>query len=178
MAKRREATEAIKADTLHKVDTAIKDMLNAASARKLRPLDDEQLRIVQALKLRDKVSADELIQAGAAMEGNISGLAILQEIAQKSGVTHNFIADAHGIAGETLNQAIREMKQRCYGIINSDGANRAQRLAAEYHARHYGPGTVDTDNLAPMQPFRDEDDFLSRMLMSGVNANDFADAVN
>ena len=77
-----------------------------------------------------------------------------------------------------MNQAIREVKQRCYSIINSDGANRAQRLAAEYRARHYGSGTVDTDNLAPMEPFRNEDDFLSRMLMSGVSANDFAEAVN
>ena len=159
-------------------DSIISDMVNKASSRKMIPLTDSQLRIVQALKLRDKVSADELMQAGNAMEGNISGLAILQEIAQKSGVTHYFIADANGIAGETLNQAIREMKQRCYTTISSDGSNRAQRLAAEYHARHYDSGTVDADNLAPMEPFKNEADFLSRMLMSGVNANDFADAVN
>ena len=112
------------------------------------------------------------------MEGSLSGLAILQEMAQKTGMMHNFIADAKGIAGETLNRAIYEMKQRCYGIVNSDGTNRAATLAARYHARHYGSGAVDTDNLSTMKQFANEADFLAAVLPAGVNASYFAEAVN
>ena len=88
------------------------------------------------------------------------------------------IADAEGIAGETLNRAIYEMKQRCYGIVNSDGTNRAAALAARYHARHYGSGTVDTDNLPSMKQFANEADFLAAVLPADVNASYFAEAVN
>lgn len=175
--KRRAATEEIKADTMREVESAISAMMTKAATRKLAPLTADQLAICQAMKLRDKVGMEELLMAGNAMEGNLTGLAILQEVAQKNGVMHNFIADAKGIAGETLTQAIREVAQRCYGVINSDGTTRAARIAAEYQARRNG-SSVDTDKLPTMAPYADEADFLERMMKTGVSVADFTEAVN
>lgn len=175
--KRRAATEEIKADTMREVESAISAMMTKAATRKLAPLTADQLAICQAMKLRDKVGMEELLMAGNAMEGNLTGLAILQEVAQKNGVMHNFIADAKGIAGETLTQAIREVAQRCYGVINSDGTTRAARIAAEYQARRNG-SAVDTDKLPTMAPYADEADFLERMMKTGVSVADFTEAVN
>lgn len=176
--KRLAATESIKAETIAQVDEAITAMMAKANTRKLPPLTEDQLRIAQALKLRDKVGADELIQAGNAMEGNLTGLAIIQEVAQKNGVMHNFIADAKGIAGETLTKCIRQVRDSCYRVINSDGTTRAARLAAEYQARRFGNGQVDTDTLPAMNPYTDEADFLSSVVSTGVSVADFTEAVN
>ena len=176
--KRLAATESIKAETIAQVDEAIAAMMARANTRKLPPLTEDQLRIAQAMKLRDKVGMDELIQAGNAMEGNLTGLAILQEVAQKNGVMHNFIADAKGIAGETLTKCIREVRDGCYRVINSDGTTRAARLAAEYHARRYGNGQVNTDTLPSMKAYTDEVDFLSSVVSTGVKVADFTEAVN
>ena len=176
--KRLEATESIKAETIAQVNESITAMMARANTRKLAPLTADQLAICQAMKLRDKVGTDELIQAGNAMEGNLTGLAILQEVAQKSGVMHNFIADAKGIAGETLTKCIREVRDGCYRVINSDGTTRAARLAAEYHARRYGNGQVNTDTLPSMKAYTDEADFLSSVVSTGVKVADFTEAVN
>lgn len=176
--KRQSATESIKAETIAQVDASIAAMMTKANTRKLTPLTPDQLAICQAMKLRDKVGTDELIQAGNAMEGNLTGLAILQEVAQKNGVMHNFIADAKGIAGETLTRCIRQVRDGCYRVINSDGATKAALTAAKYYARHYGNGQVDTETLPTMNPYTDEADFLSRMVSTGVNVADFTEAVN
>lgn len=176
--KRLAATESIKAETIAQVDEAIAAMMVKANTRKLPPLTEDQLRIAQAMKLRDKVGMDELIQAGNAMEGNLTGLAIIQEVAQKNGVMHNFIADAKGIAGETLTKCIRQVRDNCYSTINSDGTTRAARIAAKRHAERWGNGVVDTDTLPAMTPYTDEADFLARTVTAGVNVADFTEAVN
>lgn len=176
--KRQGATEAIKAETIAQVDASIAAMMAKANTRKLAPLTPDQLAICQAMKLRDKVGTEELIQAGNAMEGNLTGLAILQEVAQKNGVMHNFIADARGIAGETLTRCIRQVRDSCYRVINSDGTTRAATLAAQYHARRYGSGQADTDTLPAMNPYTDEADFLSSVVSTGVSVADFTEAVN
>ena len=176
--KRQAATEVIREETIAQVNAAIDKMMTKAATRKAVPLTPDQMTICQAMKLRDKVTLDELLAAGNAMDGNLSGLAILQEVAHKSGVVHNFIADARGLSGPTLTGCIRQMREKCYGIINSDGATRATTLAAQFHARHYGNGVANTDTLPRIDRFESEENFLARMMATGVSAADFADAVN
>lgn len=184
-AKRIAATESIKVETAREVNAAINAMLAKADTRKLPPLTADQLGILQALKMRDRVGREELMMAGNAMEGNVTGLALIQELAQKNGIPHNFLADAKGIAGETLTKAIRDMGRRCYEAMDSDGSARvneletprAAALARAYHERRYGPTKVE-DRLPTMAPYADEADFMKRMTSSGISVADFTEAVN
>lgn len=62
----------------------INGMKSSAVSQKIDAPTAEQLAILQALKMRDKVSSDELHQASRTLEGNPLCLSVLDEIAAKN----------------------------------------------------------------------------------------------
>lgn len=64
----------------------INGMKESALNRAMIPPSPEQLSILQVLKMREKLSKDELNQAARTLEGNPAALSVLEEIAQKQDI--------------------------------------------------------------------------------------------
>lgn len=140
-----------------------KTMRENNSKRPMQPPTDEQLRILELLKMRDNVTAGELQQAANAMNGNGAALQLLYEFARKMEI-HN-MADIRQDANEfSIAQAEDEINRiagECRRILET-GARRGAYLGAQYNARQHGI-PVDEDSLPQIEPFTTEHEFETRM---------------
>ena len=64
----------------------INGMKESALNRAMIPPSPEQLSVLQVLKMREKLSKDELNQAARTLAGNPAALSVLEEIAQKQNI--------------------------------------------------------------------------------------------
>ena len=144
----------------------LKAMAEKADRIKMQPPTEEQLRILQLLKMKEKLTEAECSSAANAMDGNAAALALLDEMATKSGVVHVPFVRTLAVktySPGTARQTIKELGEACYSIINNTyGASRSALLAKEWHTRKYG-GTFDPFELPQEEPFKNEDDFYERM---------------
>lgn len=80
--KRDEAISKIQADYRNKFGTIIKGMKESATSQPVKAPTSEQLSILQTLKMRNKVSRDELTQVAKTFENCPLCLSVLNEIAE------------------------------------------------------------------------------------------------
>ena len=176
-AKRAATMDAAQAKARKSVASWLSMMERSARNIKLVPPTQEQLNILQMLKMRDKLTEAELDQAANSMDGNGSMLALLNELA----VRHGYMGGYGRYASEslTISQALellRNLDAVCAGIIdNRSGANAVRLMGAEHNARLYG-GEVNPDELPQEQGYSDEFDFYRRCM--SVPYGTFARAVN
>ena len=76
------AITALQTEYRDKFNGILKGMRESATTRSMTPPTQEQLALLQALKMRDKISRDELEQAGRTLKDSPVCLSVLQEIAQ------------------------------------------------------------------------------------------------
>ena len=74
--------KALQTEYRDKFNGILKGMRESATTRSMTPPTQEQLALLQALKMRDKISRDELEQAGRTLKESPVCLSVLQEIAQ------------------------------------------------------------------------------------------------
>ena len=141
-------------------------MVDKADKIKMQPPTEEQLRILQMLNLKERVTEAECVGAANAMEGNATALALVDELAKKSGVLHTSFARSLAVKAydpATARQAIKELAEACYEIVNNTtGASKVALLTKQRHQRQYG-GTFDPYELPQEEPFKDESDFYEQM---------------
>lgn len=161
--KRDEAVNVAQVDARHDVDHALNCMREAINGRKMVAPTDEQLRILQMLRLRDHVTKGELDAAANAMNGNYSALGVVDDVARANGIP----ADYMGRATQTMDtdaalRFVGEVTQACARRINDAvGADRARQLEAARHVNKYG-GAFDADDLPQERPYDGESDFFGR----------------
>ncbi len=78
--------KALQADSFGRFNSIIKGMRESAKSRALIPPTQEQLSVLQVLKMREKISRDELEQAARTLKGNAAALSVLEEIALKQDI--------------------------------------------------------------------------------------------
>lgn len=174
---RNDAVEAAKAECIKTVDDALSLMRRTSSNRPMTAPTEEQLRILQMLKMRKTVTPAELQTAANAMNGNGAALAVIQEISREQNHTpHNYTAmSTDGLPASAAEDAIKLLREACAGILES-GLTRAKRIASEYHARIYGEN-VAPDDLPQEKPYSSERDFYEHAL-PWMPYEVFAKAVN
>ncbi|MBR3505327.1 MAG: hypothetical protein IKO07_13945 [Clostridia bacterium] len=160
---RRATVDEARAKAADTVDVMIASMRKANSVRAMAAPTEEQLRILQALKMREKVTLNELDAAANAMCGNGAGLAVVEEIAQNSGVAHpnyNALATA-GLSIAEGERVINNLLEACKRVLNGTGATRAAELnrlrQADIHNEHINP-----DDLPQEPPYESVSDFYAR----------------
>ena len=148
------------------VRETLKAMAEKADKIKMQPPTEEQLRILQLLSMKEKLTEAELAGAANAMDGNAAALSLVDELARKSGIiTTPFTSRLSVKAYDplTARQTIQRLGDACYRIIdNTSGASRARLLAAENHQKMYG-GTFDPYEFPEEKGFEDETDFYNQM---------------
>lgn len=160
--KREEAVKAAQDEARRVLSIAVNCMRNAISSRKMVPPTEEQLRILQMLNMRDKVSRAELDTAANAMDGNGSALALLSEIADKNDIPVSYDhMSTTGLAANTAERLVLEIRAACVKRINDTvGARHSSVLAADYYARNHG-NSYNPDDLPQEAPYESEEEFYS-----------------
>lgn len=77
-------------------------------SRPLSAPSDEQLRLLQALQMREKLGVDELRQAAVTLEGCPAALEVLRELAHKHGRTWAMQGE---LAGDTVDRTIDQLRR-------------------------------------------------------------------
>ena len=177
--KRRSAEEAARKEARQWLNKLYNYMCDANSKRSVEAPTDEQMRILQAVKMRDSVSVGELEQAANAMEGNGLGLGVLMEYAKskyKPGEYPNLMRLATGnYPIDEMQGKIDEAMRQCNKILNSSGAKRGAELALRTHDSRYG-GNFNFDALKREPIAKSEKEFFDNMLDCGFEV--FSNCVN
>ena len=156
MAERKAAEDAAREDARYWLNKTIEAMRTANSKRKAAPLTQDQLSILQAMKMRTSITAAELDQIANAMDGNGLGLGVVQEFAREMAkkqedpasmaFSKNYLAmtrDSYPI--QEVERELRNIGAACARIVNSDGVKHVIDIASR-HAERYGHA-VDRDTL-------------------------------
>lgn len=87
------AIKALQREYVEKFNSILKGMRESATSRTMTPPTQSQLALLQALKMRDRISRDELEQAGRTLKDSAICLSVLEEIAQnlmKTSESHEY----------------------------------------------------------------------------------------
>lgn len=166
--KRDQALNLLKGEYKDVLYSRLRDMRTANERRGLKPPTDEELRLIQALKLRDNVSEQELRQAALTLKGNESALMIVQEIAdrqareqnEKEGLAvplhhpENYLkySDEEAMPIATCEAYIRTLEGGVEDFVEYDTMQSA-RQAQRYHENLYG--TVENGRELTKRPLFD-----------------------
>lgn len=126
-------------------DAEIRDMKAANDGRKLRAPTDEQLKILQLLKMRDDLTEPELIAAANSLAGNESALEVLTELARQHGFTRGFRRFSKTMGAKSVNDILASLGRGVDDLLRFD-TSRVARLYREHQRRMYG----ETPNLPPL----------------------------
>lgn len=143
--KRDEAIKAAKDKAAHDFDHVLGYMRDAISVAPMEQPTTEQMNTVSALKMRERVEADELIRAAETMRGVDVCVKVLDEVAAKNGY-HGLLNDYMGAIGRAetaVNELASSAKLMC-SLARPDSieqrhlAHHYVKFGGEFDARHEG----------------------------------------
>ncbi len=156
MEERKAAEDAARADARYWLKKTLEAMREANRKRKAVPLTQDQLSILQAMKMRTSITAAELDRIANAMDGNGLGLGVVQEFAREMAkkqeglasmaFSKNYLAmtrDSYPI--QEVERELSNIGAVCTRIVNSDGVKHVIDIGARYGER-WGR-VVDRDTL-------------------------------
>lgn len=133
------ALDALKAECRPIFDQTLQSMSEANRARGMTPPTDDELRLLQLLKMKEHISETEFEAAANTLKGNPACLSVLTEIAHKQGIMRGYTSyaatkempvDAVANVIEGLTASIRDFMEH--------DTPKAARLYIEHHAERYG----------------------------------------
>lgn len=185
MEKRRQAEDEARKEAKYWLPKYLEQMQASNNTRTMPAPTEEQLRILQAMKMRSDITEAELDQIANAMNGNALGLGIVHEFAREiyekrkangAGLmtdnTHpkNYAAMATGLPSiERMKDEIKHIGRVCSEIINGNGANRTRAMFADMNHQHYG--SSNDHDMLPREKIADSE----RAFYSDISSIPFED---
>lgn len=126
---RERATEiaALRADCAESFDTCIKSMELHAQSRPAVPPTDEQMRLLQVLKLKSNITRDDLTHAAHSMGDCSLALSVLEEIAAEHDIL-GFHAGGAGVSDQFVRDAIRAFAKSARTTLTLERTNNRAAL--------------------------------------------------
>lgn len=173
--KRKEAVSALQAEYRGRFNNILEGMRQSATSRPMTAPTQEELALLQALKMREKVSRDELEQAARTLKDSPVSLSVLNEIAAKSEVLGVHFTNE---STSSILEAVDGLAESAKRLCALDKCDSKQEQAAR--ASKYSP---DFKGVDAFYSFRVDTDFDNEAacieFMGGVrNMQSFRDAVN
>lgn len=172
--------KALRKEYANNLSAALKAMSEMNSRRAIAAPTADELAIVQALKLRDSVSVQELERAANAVCHSELCLAALQEISHNMGYFgHNFMSrfESSEMPVTTVNQHIDALGKATQDFLEYD-TKKSARLAADFYAAHYGT-PENQPPLAKRKMFESKSECYAELIgISGSDLNAFCAAVD
>ena len=142
------ALASLKAEYSGGFDSILKEMRNASDSRGETPPTEEELRIVQALKLKEKTTQAELDRIANAVKNNGLCLSVVQDVANKNGIVRNYLSlcTEKAMPAAGVQDCLKILTKGIKDFMNYDTKHIA-RVARETQERHYGK----LDQLPPAE---------------------------
>ena len=148
---RDEKIEKLQKECRKEVARITQQMRENVRNRKLTPPTQEQLAILEALKMRDSVTVSELEHAAMSMDGNPLCISVLADISHKQGFPNSFSRwSKEYLEGEAL-KTIDQLENGANMVIESPIRHGA--LAAAKFNRDHNGVDFDPDDLPREKPF-------------------------
>lgn len=171
---RKSAVEALQREYVKRFSSILSGMRESATSRPMIAPTPEELALLQALKMREKISVDELEQAARTLKKNPICLSVLDEIAEKNEIRGvHYGAESTASVMEHIDSLAESAKRIC-ALDKCDSRQEMVARASIYSPEH-------TENA--LYSFQVDRDFISEedalAYLGGVNNTQaFREAVN
>jgi membrane-associated HD superfamily phosphohydrolase len=132
-----EALTALQGEYRSSLRTILKGMDEALSRRKVNAPTNDQLNLIHLLKMRDKVSQEELDRVFEMVKDNGIAVGVIQEVARSNGIMKNYEARCEEMSSSYAQKVINGLNEAVEDWIMYD-TPRAGRVANKFNAQHYG----------------------------------------
>ena len=141
--------------------TILKGMDEALSRRKVNPPTNDQLNLIHLLKMRDKVSREELDRVAEMVKDNGIAMGVIQEVARANGIMKNYESMCSEMSSSYAQKVINGISDGLEDWLQHD-TKRAGRLAQKYQAERWG--VPEDEGALPKRPlFEDMDGCYSEL---------------
>ena len=150
----KEALTALQGEYRQSLRTILKGMSDAIGRRKVNPPTNEQLNLIHLLKMRDKVSQEELDRVAEMVKDNGIAMGVVQEIAHNNGIMKNYNSMCSEMSSSYAQKIVQSMTDGLEDWLQYD-TKRSGRLAQAYYHEHYG--APENERELPKRPlFEDQ----------------------
>lgn len=138
--KHEEALEALRGECRKDLLVILAGMETAIGKRKINPPTNEQLNLIHVLKMREKVSAEELDRVAEMVKDNGICMGVIQEIAYDNGIPKTYACDE--MSSKKALEVVQGVRKGLEDWLMHD-TSKAGRMAAEYNSMHHGTPVGD-----------------------------------
>lgn len=132
-----EALTALQGEYRQSLRTILKGMDEALSRRKINAPTNDQLNLIHLLKMRDKVSVEELDRVAEMVKDNGIAMGVIQEVARNNGIMKNYESMCSEMSSSYAQKVLNGLSETVEDWIMYD-TPRAGRLVNKFNAEHYG----------------------------------------
>ena len=137
------------------LQTVFGGMMDAIGRRSVSAPTNDQVNLLNVLKMKKKVTLEECQRTAEAVKDNPIAISVVTEIAHDHGIMHSFDHLCSEMSSQRASEIVTGMKNSLEDFLQYD-TTRASRLAKEYHDTHYG----ETEGgLTKRRLFTDQKDF-------------------
>ena len=112
-------------------------MVDAIGRRSVKAPTNEQLNLLQLLRMKKKVTLEELERTAEAVKDNPIAIGIITEISKENDFHRDFSSLCPEMSSETASELVKGMKSGLDDFMRYN-TTKASRLAKKYHEDHYG----------------------------------------
>lgn len=150
----KEALTALQNEYRQSLNTILGGMMDAVGRRKVNAPTNDQLNLIHLLKMKKKVTAEELDRVAEMVKDNGIAMGIISEIAHENEIMgRNYLGMCKEMSSQTASDVVRGIRDGLEDWLQYD-TGRAGRLANKYYAEKYG----SSERELPKRPlFEDMD---------------------
>ncbi len=155
--KRDAAMEKLKKGFYLSMEVILTDMNKANNSRTFEAPTDEEMTVINALKMRETLTDAEITTAANTLKTPLA-LSILRELARKSGYKKHIASETDAeLTIDAVSELIKSLSRSLSDFAEFD-TTKASRIAKEYKERKYGLlPEEDNTPLPKRKPFNDID---------------------
>lgn len=173
--KHEEGLKALQDESRKELWIIMDGMDKAIDKRKINPPSNDALSLIHLLKMREKVTEEELDRVAEMVRDNGIALGIVQEVAHENDIVKNYTSLCTEMSSQMAHDVIKGMRAGLEDWILYD-TGKAGRLANKYHKELYGT----PERVLPKRPMfsTEEDCFMELAGLSPEHLKLFSKIVN
>lgn len=150
-------------------------MMDAIGRRSVKAPTNDQINLLNVLKMKRKVTEEELRRTAEAVKDNPIAVSVVTEIAHDHGIMRNYDNLCPEMSSQAASDIVTGMKRGLEDFLQYD-TTRASRLAKQYYEERYGA----TDNsLTKRRLFNDKTEFYKNEIgLEGESLRQFSEIVD
>ena len=140
--KHEEALEALRGECRKDLRVVLAGMEKAIEKRKINPPSNDALSLIHLLKMRERVTEEELDRVAVMLKDNSIAMGVIQEIAHDNGILRNYTSLCNEMSSKAALDVVQGVRKSLEDWLLYD-TSKAGRMAAEYNSMHHGTPVGD-----------------------------------